>query len=309
MGIAQAAKKRAPDWAKEASRPVFRVLGRVTVGLRPAPDYLIIGTKRGGTTSLYKYLNRHPNVVSMWPGVENAKKTHYFDQHFDRGDRWYREHFPTTLQRGRIERRTGAPTVTGEAAPYYMFHPLVVGRVREHLPEARILVLLRNPVDRIWSHHHERVNAGTETLSFTDALEAEEGRLAGEAERIVAQPGYYSERHDFCSYLARGRYLEHLEPWLEAFPAEQIHIIRSEDLYRQPQVTLPAVHRFLGIPEIAPDVPHRFNYIPASKMDPADRAWLSDYYTPHVKALEERLKRSFEWDLQRGGLIGDHDGR
>ncbi len=307
MGIAHFAKQHAPDWAKEAVRPVFRVAGRATVGLRPAPDNLIIGTKRGGTTSLYKYLTGHPNVVPMWPGVENAKKTHYFDQNFHRGERWYREHFPTTLQRQRVERRTGAPTVTGEAAPYYMFHPLVVDRVRSQLPDVKILVLLRNPVDRIWSHHHERVNAGTEVLSFSDALAAEEGRLAGEVERMLADPRYYSVQHDFCSYLARGRYLEHLEPWLRAFPAEQIHVVRSEDLYRTPHTALPAVHRFLGIPEIAPEAPHRFNYIPASRMDPADRAWLADYYAPHVKDLEERLARTCDWDLQRGGLLSDHD--
>jgi hypothetical protein len=304
-GLAQRAKEAAPDWAKEATRPMFRGAGRTTVALRQLPDYLIIGTKRGGTTSMYKYLLRHPNVVPMWPGVENAKKTHYFDQFHDRGQRWYRSHFPSVLQRRRIERRTGAPTVTGEAAPYYMFHPLVLDRVRAELPAVKVIVLLRNPVDRIWSHHHERVLNRTEDLSFQEALEAEPSRLAGERERIMTEPGYYSPRHDFCSYLARGRYLEHLEPWLDAFPAEQIHIVRSEDLYRQPAETLTAAHRFLGIPEVPPVTKHRFNYIPASKMPLEDRARLADYYAPHVAALEARLGRSFEWNLERGGLLTD----
>ena len=108
MGVAAKTKNLAPDWAKEIVRPTFRVAGQATSRLRPFPDYLIIGTKRGGTTSMYKYLLRHPNVVPMWPGVENAKKTHFFDQNFDHGELWYRAHFPTSMQRSRVARRTGA---------------------------------------------------------------------------------------------------------------------------------------------------------------------------------------------------------
>lgn len=294
MGPAETLKHVAPGWAKEMSRPLFRSVGLVTAPSRQLPDFLIIGTKRGGTTTFFKYLQRHPSVIPMWPGVENAKKTHFFDQNWHRGTSWYRAHFPTDSQRRRVERKHGA-SATGEAAPYYMFHPLVLDRVRESLPRAKIFVLLRNPVDRIWSHYHERVNAGTEHLSFMDALAAEEERLRGEAERISREPRYYSERHDFSSYLARGRYLEHLEPWLDAFYPHQLQVIRSEDLYTDPSATMTTAHRFLGLPEMPPPTSHRFNYIPASKIDEATRTWLADYYRPHVAALETRLGRSFGW--------------
>ncbi len=294
MGMATFAKHVAPDWAKELSRPAFRGIGYATSPLRPLPEFLVIGTKRGGTQSLYQYLLRHPAVLPMWPGVENAKKTHFFDQNFHRGEHWYRGHFPTVVQRRRVERRVGVAPVSGESAPYYMFHPLVLERVRATIPDVKIMVLLRNPVSRVWSHYHERVNAGTETLSFREALAAEDGRLDGEVERMRAQPRYYSERHDFFSYLARGRYLELLEPWLEAFPGEQVHIIRSEDMYADPGTTLSAAHEFLGLPAVPPE-PHRYNHIPAKSMDPEIRAWLTDYYRPHVQALELRLGRSFGW--------------
>lgn len=302
MGTAQRMKTVTPDWVKEASRPAFRAFGRLTHHYRQLPQFLIIGTKRGGTTSMFKYLQRHPNVLPMWPGVENAKKTHFFDQNIHRGTAWYRSHFPSDLQRRRVEQATGARTVTGEAAPYYMFHPLVLDRVAATIPDVKVIVLLRNPVDRIWSHYHERVDNHTETLPFLEALEAEAGRLAGEAERTVDEPGYYSERHDFCSYLARGRYLEHLGPWLERFYPEQLHVVRSEDLYTEPQKTLVEAHRFLGLPEVPPATPHRFNYVPAKGLDPELRAWLADYYEPHVEQLEERLGRSFNWDLRNGRL-------
>lgn len=300
-GTAAFLKKVTPDWAKEMSRPAFRAAGRATVAKRAFPEFLIIGTKRGGTTSMFKYLQRHPNILPMWPGVENAKKTHYFDQNYQRGPLWYRSHFPTDLQRQRVEKATGARAITGEAAPYYMFHPLVLERVVKTMPQAKVIVLLRNPVDRIWSHYHERVNAGTEQLGFREALDAEEERMRGEAERLVSEPGYYSERHDFSSYRSRGRYLEHLAPWLDQFYPDQLHVVRSEDLYSQPQVVLPAAHRFLGLPELPPPTPHRFNYVPASTIDAETREWLADYYEPHVVALEERLGRAFHWDLRGGG--------
>jgi hypothetical protein len=295
MGIALVAKNSAPDWAKELSRPVFRGVGRATASYRVLPDFLVIGTKRGGTTSTIKYLRRHPAVLPMWPGVENAKKTHFFDQNWHRGELWYRSHFPTEAQRRRLQDRVGVRPLTGEAAPYYMFHPLVVDRVRQTMPSAKIIVLLRDPVERIWSHYNERVRMGTETLGFREALDAEAERLAGEEERIRREPGYYSERHDFCSYLARGRYLEHLEPWLDAF-GDQVHIVRSEDLYTEPERTLTAAHRFLGIPEHPPESAHRYNYVPHPSIDDESRAWLVDYYRPHVHALEARLGRSFEWN-------------
>jgi Sulfotransferase domain len=304
-GTASFLKRVAPDNLKELSRPGFRAWGRATAGMRAFPDFLVIGTKRGGTTSMIKYLRRHPSILPMWPGVENAKKTFYFDENYHRGDAWYRSHFPSELQRRRVEKRTGVRPLTGEAAPYYMFHPLVLDRVVETVPQAKIIVLLRNPVDRIWSHYNERVDNGTEPLDFRAALDAEEGRLRGEAERIVAEGDYYSEKHDFCSYLARGRYLEHLEPWLDRFYPEQLHVVRSEDLYRRPQEVLPQVHRFLGLPEVPPPTKHRFNYVPAATVDPDTRAWLAEYYEPHVAALEKKLDRSFQWDLLGGGTLDD----
>lgn len=260
------------------------------------PDYLVIGTKRGGSTSLFKYLNQHPNVLPMWPGVENAKKTYFFDRHFGRGTDWYRAHFPTRAQREQVERRTGVPAITGEAAVNYMFWPGVVERVRATIPDVKLVVALRNPVDRIWSHYHERVKAGTEPLSFPDALEAEDGRLAGEVERTLADPHYVSLALDFYSYKARGRYLEHLGPWLDAFYPEQLFVVRSEDMYTDPVGTINSVQSFLGLPEI-PIIAHRYNYLPADTLDPALRAELSDYYRPHVLALEDRLGRSFDWNL------------
>jgi hypothetical protein len=195
-----------------------------------------------------------------------------------------------------VEQETGSAAITGEGAVNYMFNPVVLPRVHMTIPNVRVVVLLRNPVDRVWSHYQERVNAGTEQLSFRDALDAEDERLAGEVERMTADSRYYSEPFDFYSYQARGRYLEHLGPWLDAFYPHQLHVIRSEDMYADPATTILDVQRFLGLPEV-PITAHRYNYLPADTLDPSLRAELNDYYRPHVLALESRLGRSFAWEL------------
>lgn len=266
--------------------------------MRPFPDFLIIGVKRGGTQTLFQYLQRHPHVLPLWPGVENAKKTRFFDRHYARCAGWYRGRFPTAGQRRRAEDRLSGPVMTGEAGQYYIFHPLGAERVAASVPNVRILILLRNPVDRAWSHHQERTHSGAEQLTFEAALAAEPDRLDGEVERILSDPRYYSREHDDHSYLARGRYVEQLTRWYAHLDATQLHIIRSENLYADPQATMAQVFDFLGLPE-HDVVPHHFNRSPepSAVLSRDLRASLGAYYRPHVAELEQYLNRSFDWDL------------
>jgi hypothetical protein len=268
----------------------------MTAGARPLPDYLIIGTKRGGTTSLWRYLQQHPSVLPLYPEAENVKSPHFFDINWAKGEAWYRSHLPTRRHRARVEQQHGV-CVSGEASPYYMFHPLAAQRAASCCPAAKIIVLLRNPVDRAYSHYRERRKNQVEPLSFRAALEAEEGRLAGEVSRILESPAYYSEKHDFYSYLARGRYLEHLRPWLEAFPREQVLILRSEDMFSDPHSTVAEIHRFLGLPAVPLHDVQPFNGMPTQRLEPQDQMWLADYFRPSVAELERYLGRSFAWDL------------
>jgi|SRR5690242_3518862 len=121
------------------------------------PHFLIIGAQRCGTTSLFEYLARHPDVAPP-----SAKELHFFDSEYHKGDAWYRERFPS-LRNGFI---------TGEATPYYIFHPHTPTRVRDWNSKVKLIVLLRNPVDRAYSHYHHEVRLGTESLDFETALVA-----------------------------------------------------------------------------------------------------------------------------------------
>lgn len=203
------------------------------------PDFLIIGGQKCGTSSLFRYLGLSSEVV-----LPAVKEIHFFDLQFEQGVDWYASQFPSTLRRGAFR---SSRLLTGEASPYYMFHPLAPQRVREVLPEVRLLALLRDPSQRAVSHYYHEVGNGHETLPLPAALDQEPQRLAGESERIAAEPGYVSFNHRHFSYQARGVYLEQLETWSELFPREQLLVISSDDLFRDPRSQMRRVYEFLGL--------------------------------------------------------------
>ena len=132
----------------EGLRQYAFLLRRRTSRLRILPRYLIIGAQKSGTTTLYEYLNQHPAVARSF-----IQEVHFFDLNFARGLEWYRAHFPTYLRREYVRSRRRMELITGEASAYYLFHPLVCARVRETLPDVRLIVVLRDPVERAWAHY------------------------------------------------------------------------------------------------------------------------------------------------------------
>jgi Sulfotransferase domain len=284
----------APHQAREQIREMLVRYGERTSDRRPLPDFLIIGTKRGGTTSLWRYLIQHPLVPRLFPAW-NTKTSHYFEANFDRGESWYRSHFPTIRQRTALERRRGGPSKVGEAAPLYMFHPLAAARIAALMPDVRIIVLLRDPVERAYSHWKERRGEGVEPLDFASALEAEPSRTAGERERLIADPTYVSEAYDWYSYRARGAYVDHLEPWLSRFDRSQLLFLASETFYRDPADSYARVLDFVGLPPYRLPAYDVFNDRPSDGMDGAVRADLTAFYKPLNAALSERLGMTFDW--------------
>ena len=274
--------------AKAAMKKALRGYGMVTSDLRGRPDFLIIGAKRGGTTSLSRYLFEHPAVAPLFPSAVKAKGVHYFDTNFHRGERWYRSHFPTTAT-VRTARALGCPMVTGEASPYYLFHPLASERARRLVPNARVIAILRNPVDRAYSHWRERARNGYETLGFEEAIRVEPERLAGEEERIGRDDGFVSYAHEQQSYVRQGMYLEPLARWIEGFGRDQVLILLSEDLDAEPGASYARVLEFLGLPPHELSAFPRYNREPSTSMDPATRERLVSLYREHNARLEAYL--------------------
>jgi hypothetical protein len=295
-----------PPAGKRAVRRVARVAASATSSLRVLPDFLIIGTQRGGTTSLYHYLARHPQIA----GAVMDKEVHYFDTNHDRGPGWYRGRFPTRGAVDRIARKVGAPAIVGEASPYYLFHPLVPARARELLPDVRLIAMLRDPVDRAWSGYRHEVDLGYEDLAFEDAIDREAERLDGEEARILADPTYVSFEHQHHSYLARGVYVEQVARWLDGFGADRLLLIKSEDFYRDPAPVYAEVLAFLGAGSWEPPVWRTYNAAsgvpgagpaptgkePPRGMSPKTYDRLRAFYRPHDERLTALVGRDFGWD-------------
>ena len=262
-----------------------------TRGSRVLPDFLILGGQRCGSTSLYDMLCGHPDVMPA-----SHKEPHFFDNNHLRGEQFYRRLFPLRMHVRARERRLGRRVVTGEATTYYLAHPAVPARVRAMLPNVRLIAIVRDPVDRAYSHYQLSVREGREPLSFEEALAAEPERLAGEEQRLLTDPTYRGVAHRFHSYRSRGRYVDQLERWWDEFPREQLLVLRSEDMFEQPRAVYDEMAAFLGLD---PDADRRTfrarNRVSYDAMRPETRAELRSYYEQPNRELEAQLGREMHW--------------
>ena len=266
---------------------------RATSFARPMPGFMIIGTQRGGTSSLYKYLEGHPEL-----SASIRKETEYFSRRFVEGERWYRAHFPLTFS-------TGGGRLGFEATPDYLFYPSTPGRIAERLPDARFVVLLRDPVRRASSHHRHMVRVGLEDLSFDEALEREEERLAADEASLERDPLFFCRDLLRFSYATRGRYADQLSRWFAVFDPSRFLIIRSEELFADPGRAVDEVTAFLGVRRWRPATFQNFSREPADAAtdgpSAAAVAFLRRTLDPQVVELERLLGRSMGWSLDGRG--------
>jgi Sulfotransferase domain len=255
------------------------------------PGFLIVGAQRAGTTTMHRVLSQHPGVLK--PVLH--KEVHYFDDAYERKLGWYRAHFPLVARARWIERSRGIAPVAFEASPYYMFHPLAGERIAHDLPDVKLLVLVRDPVERAHSAHAHEVTRGHEDLPFEAALELEDSRLEGEVERILADPRYISRSHRHHAYLARGRYIEQLEHLEALFGRERIHVIDSGDFFTQPKRVYDAALEFLELPHRGyPSFP-RENARPRAPMPDSLRHALDAHFVPFDERLAKWLGHDPSW--------------
>ncbi|MGB0114687.1 MAG: hypothetical protein WBP59_15825 [Ilumatobacteraceae bacterium] len=286
---------------RRAGRGIVRAAAMATADLRPLPDLVVIGVKRGGTTSLFRDLERQPTSLPLVPSArrlplrENMKGVHYFDGDMARSMRWYRSHFPTSPTRRWRERRTGS-SFTAEASPYYFFHPLAAQRAAASLPDTTFAVMLRDPVERTVSHWAEQTRNGIETLSLGDALAAEPDRVGDDARRLVSGEIGESNAHEQQSYAAQSEYSDSYDRWVGAVGAERLVVTYSEDYYRAPHDTVAAITSSIGIDAVRHDDAEHRNAAPRpSILDPDIEAQLTARFRPDVERLAERLGARPPW--------------
>ena len=259
---------------------------------RVLPDFLLIGGQRCGSTSLHRYLSRHPAV-----GMAFRKEVSFFDVNWTRGESWYRAHFPSALSRQLAQRKSGGEFIAGEATPYYVFHPAVPARVRQLLPDVRLIVLLREPVQRAWSGWQLQRELGTEPLTFEEAIVAEPRRLEGEERRLMDNPAYRSRAHRHYSYVSRGMYADQLERWFTFFPREQVLVLESSELFGRPAETMTRVHTFLGLDDVpSGSYPVAQNAIRSTRIPAGAATTLSERFREPNERLFTMLGRRWSWN-------------
>lgn len=252
-------------------------------------SFFLIGAMKAGTSSLFNNLVLHPEIAEPL-----TKEIRYFDFHYRLGERWYLAHFPL---RARSLRR--GETVTGEASPSYMFDPHAPGRMHRFDPDAKLVVMLRNPVARAHSHYQHAVRYWGETRAFGEAVRGEDEWMPGEQRLRRDHPAVMPVRRIQHSYLTRGRYLEQLTDWSQLFGREQMLVLKSEDYFHEPAAVLRDVLRFLALREWRPDGFERLNVARYAEIGPQLEAWLYDYYRPFNRALYEYLGRDLGWERER----------
>jgi hypothetical protein len=259
-----------------------RSYGRLTATARMLPSFLICGGQRCGTTSLYRALAAHPAVLK----AVLHKGVHYFDTGYHRGPRWYRAHFPLQRAANRIADELGVAPQTFESSPYYMYHPHAIPRIARDLPEVRLVVLVRDPVERASSQHAHELARGFESeTSFARALALEPARLHGQHELLRADPWYYSFAHQHHAYRARGEYSRYLEQMAQHIDRDRIHVVPSEKFFSDPEPVYDAILDFLGLPRLGYPEFECHNARPRPAIDDQLRRQLTAHYAPYEKAL------------------------
>jgi hypothetical protein len=265
-------KARARRLAKDRREKIAAAQRRAIEG--PLPNFVVIGTQKGGTSFFYSLLTEHPLVRRA-----AAKELHFFDNKFAEGVGWYRRCFSEG------ERVDGQRTITGEASPSYLFDPQVPERMARIVPEARLIALLRNPVDRAYSHYQMEVRRGKEGRSFEEATEQE----------ITSAEGGENAVDVRYAYLARGLYAEQLERFSFFANREQLLVIESETLFTRRLEVLERVMTFLGLPPFESTLAPPAGRAPYEPMDPLTRRRLEGFFAPHNERLYDLLNTDFGW--------------
>ena len=238
------------------------------------PDFAIIGAAKCGTTSLYQYLNQHPQILSPI-----NKEINFFNHNFDLGRDWYLAHFPPLLGNKSF--------ITGEASPAYFNCPNVDRKIHELFPRIKIIILLRNPVDRVISHYYHGIREGVEKNSLELALN-KELKLIKQATNV--QLSYLG------GYLGTSLYFYKLKRWLSLFPQEQVLILKSEDLDQNTSQIISQTHDFLSLPS-QELLEHKHHNSGSYRLQDENlKRQLQAFFKSHNQQLETLLNRKFNWD-------------
>jgi hypothetical protein len=281
-----------PAWAEKTIHRSSKNYRRLTGRYRILPHFLLIGAQKSGTTSLYYYLSQHAQIVPPF-----TKEINFFDggrrydaDKFEKGEIWYRSHFP-------LQWSVHASQLTFEASTSYMFNPLVARRIHNLIPDAKLIAILRNPVERAVSHYFHSKRKGYEALPIMAAFQAEDEKLRP----VLARKDYKSLIFRENSYKRRSLYYEQLKIYLRYFAMDNILVLKSEDLFNNPAATLQRVFHFLGLDtkSCIKNLTPRNVGSNRTQIDPHIYEYLENYFRPHNHDLYELIGQDLGWEKKQ----------
>ena len=241
------------------------------------PNFIIAGASKSGTSSIYYYLGRHPQVL-----LSHKKEIDFYWKNYQRGIDWYLAHFPTITD--------NPDFITGEATPNYIRFPKVAQRIKATFPQTKIIILLRNPADRAISWHYHKYNSGLTNEDLATAIATERERLTTVSETEIINTGFYNPDN-----IMSGLYIYKIKAWMETLGREQFLILKSEDFYEDPGKNMANVFDFLGLPNCPLEKYPQVNAGSYSDIDASLRQTLVEYFAPYNQQLEEYLGMKFDW--------------
>ncbi len=288
MTTSQTTRRLIQNSVKSNIRRIILKCRQATWSNRCLPDFIIIGSQKAGTTSLYAYLSQHPQLVPSY-----KKEVHFFDgglkpsvDTFMKGKPWYLAHFP-------LRKNINNSQQVFEASPLYIFNPLAPQRIANLVPNIKIIALLRNPTERAISHYFHEKRMGRELLAISAALKKEESRL----KPVIEAKDYKSEIFIHYSYKSRGLYKKQLERYFKLFSEDQILVIDSEEFFDKPDTCLKRVFEFVEVdsefkvPDITPkNVANNKSGVASYVYDDLD-----SFFMPHNQKLYEMLGVNYGW--------------
>lgn len=284
------ARKHVPESVQRTGRRASVRLGTATAGLRLTPDFVMIGASRSGTTSLFRSLMSHPQVVR--PNFH--KGINYFDLNYFRGPAWYRGHFPVAeIVRRRAAAAGGAAVF--EASGYYLYHPFALERMAHDLPSVKLVVMVRDPVERAFSAYRHEYLRGFEWEDFETAVDTEDDRLVGEVDRMALDPHYESFSHRHHAYIHRGHYADQIGRAHELFGRDQVHVVDSQQFFEQPEPEFDRLREFLGLRRADGVTFGRYNGHEQVPMKPDTRRRLEAHFESHDSRLAGLLGWKPSW--------------
>ena len=259
----------------------------ITGPLRVLPDFIIIGSMKCGTTSLYYDICEHPCAS---PAAYD--EIGFFDSNFHLGLNWYRSMFPTKRRIEDIRRKEGV-AITGEDTPFYFWNPVAAKRIQKLLPNIKLITILRNPIDRAYSEYQDLVSSESNSPSFETFIENEINTRRKDSSLITEENFEIFNQKN--SYLLKGIYVDQLKIWAGLFPKEQIFTLSTENLNSEPITTLESVFQYLNLPDYKIKNIQRQKQKKYVPMNSQTRKILIEFFKPHNERLFKFIGKKIDW--------------